>query len=443
MVVFPPLQPYNQWDPEAPESEGYSESGADDDGLIHDSNDFEDGPEEEEWFDQFVKGASEDSVAPTELDPATPVPSAPARENKVEEVKVVRPVARPLGHAGHAGPSSGSDVMMIEDSPVKLEVWVDPDETRAREKEEKAKKMQALRDELKLLEIQMERVLTRREQLGLAADMKAEKAELKGKGKGKGRAGGRGRGRGRGKVLSESANPETTPEKAKPTKRAPAAADTPEKRELFPDPPAPVTSSPAVKQPKKRIRGKAKAKCAIPEVPAASHDPVPDPVDEKPAPTAKAKAKSVAKPKAKPTAAEPENASSSSSEHKIGKATQKATLKLLKEMKGSDEAGWYHAKELYKALKFHKLSERKDVPKFDFWNLSMYWGTGRVGVLQKHQRGPVHLISFGGVHVKNIAMSAHAARMYATWHVVWYFKEKIKLQAAFSQFFLYHAVIPA
>ena len=266
-------------------------------------------------------------------------------------------------------------------------------------------------------------VLTRREQLGLAADMKAEKEEQKVKGKGKGRAGGRGRGRGRGKVgvdPSKVAEPETTPEKPKPSKRAPVPVDTPERRELFPEPPAPVASSPAVKQPKKRIRGKGKAKVAMPEETAESHEPVPDPVDEKAAP--KQKAKSRAKPKAKPSAADPADPADASTtkERKIGKATQKTALDLLKGMKGSDEAGWYHAKELYKALKYHKLSDRREVPKWDFWSLSMYWGTGRVGVLQKHhQKGFTHIISFGGVHVKNIAMSAHAARMFVTWQLTW------------------------
>ena len=261
--------------------------------------------------------------------------------------------------------------------------------------------------------------------------MKAEKEEQKAKGKGKGRAGGRGRGRGRGKVgegSSEVANPETTPEKPKPSKRAPVQVETPERRELFPDPPAPVTSSPAVRQPKKRIRGKAKAKAAMPEEPAVPEEhampeePVPDLVAEKVPVIPKQKAK--AKPRAKPPAADPADPAdpaqpadaSNTRERKIGKATQKAALDLLWDMKNSDEAGWYHAKELHKALKYHKLSDRMEVPKWEFWSLSMYWGTGRVGVLQKHQqKGFVHIISFGGVHVKNIAMSTHAARMYVTW----------------------------
>ena len=148
------LQPYNQWDPDAAESEGYAESGADDDGLIHDAGDFEQESEVDEWFDQFIKSASEDSVAPTELEPETPKPSAPAVANKGKEVSCLRPVARPLCHPGQ---SSGSDVLMIEESPVKLELCADPDEQPNREKEEKVKKMEALREELRRLEVQMER----------------------------------------------------------------------------------------------------------------------------------------------------------------------------------------------------------------------------------------------------------------------------------------------
>ena len=121
--------------------------------MIHDSNDFEQESESEDWFDQFIKGASEDSISPTELDPATPKPSAPAVADKGKEVSSVRPVARPLCHAGQ---SSGSDVLMIEDSPVKVELCVDPDEELNREKEERVKKVEALRDELRRLEIQME-----------------------------------------------------------------------------------------------------------------------------------------------------------------------------------------------------------------------------------------------------------------------------------------------
>ena len=298
----------------------------------------------------------------------------------------------------------------------------------------------------------------------MAADMKSEK------GKGKSRGGGRGRGRGgRGKAsaaAASSAPPEMTPEqKAGKRSKPPPSVATPERRVLFPDPldeetaPAMETSPPA-KQPKKRTRAsKAKAKPIQTteqevEIPATQPDPEimeestaemqeegqedvepKKPISQETTSTkvtgrkakkvtkakAKAKAQSApaadsAKADAAPADAVPAEAvPAEPKERKIGKAAQKSALNHLRATKETDEAAWFHVKELYKASKFHKLSNKHEVPKYCYWTFSMYWSSGRVGLLQKKDGKSVHVISFGGVNTRNIAMSAQAARMYVTW----------------------------
>lgn len=132
------------------ESEGFDEEGGEDDGLIYDSGDFEEEDPEDAWFEQFVArslselekgGGMEGSKEDTEKQPgATP-----------------RPVARPL----QAPPAT--DVLTIEDSPVKVEVEEDPgvegirhltvSPSKEASREERAA---ALRAQIKALEEEME-----------------------------------------------------------------------------------------------------------------------------------------------------------------------------------------------------------------------------------------------------------------------------------------------
>ena len=90
------------------ESEGFDETGGDDDGLIHHAEDFEDEDPEDAWFEDFLTrslSAVEDESGEKDT----------KGKDKTESVASPRPVARPL-----QAPSA--DVMMIEDSPVKAEI---------------------------------------------------------------------------------------------------------------------------------------------------------------------------------------------------------------------------------------------------------------------------------------------------------------------------------
>ena len=276
----------------------------------------------------------------------------------------------------------------------------------------------------------------------MAADIKAEKDAKKGKGKGdkgdkgekgekgkgSGRGGGRGRGRGRGRkaAVSSASQPEipevtATPEHPpRASKRDPPAdLTTPERRVLFPEEPEIPKASPA-KPPKKRVRGKKSAAVETPEVEA----PQEGDMTEVPKAKAKAKAKQHRKGKHPEAKAVIEGKSegdekdkvegpTEGKERKVSKAAQQAALKCLQEAK-ADEASWFHAEKLFEALKGKKLENKRDVPKFDHWSLSVYWSSSRVGLLQKQQKRFQHVLSFGGVYCKNIAMPVLAASMYVT-----------------------------
>ena len=293
-------------------------------------------------------------------------------------------------------------------------------------------------------------VLSRRDQLGLAADIKAERDAKKGKGKGKkgdqgeekakgrgsGRGGGRGRGRGRGRSAASASDPpeipevteNTTPERPRRTSKRhpPAGKNTPERKVLFPDEPEnPSKVSPA-KPPKKRVRGKRQVAAETPEVEVPQEG---EAMTE--APKAKAKAKQRCKPKQTKAEAEIEGKGEDNEknndndndkvegppqgkERKVSKAAREAALKCLKDAK-TDQASWFHVEKLFTALKAKKPKTKHDVPKFDHWGLSMYWSSSRVGLLQKQQTRFQHILSFGGVYCKNIAMPVLAATMYVTW----------------------------
>ena len=283
------------------------------------------------------------------------------------------------------------------------------------------------------------KVLSRRQQLGLAADIKAAKEAEKGSGKGVGRGGGRGRGRGRGKARQaadipeepKTADPEATPEPPKRRhrlKRAPTPKQTPERRQLFADPDPeegdkdkPMETSPPVKQPKKRSKRSraAKAKAApAPEVPAPEvpcpevpgHE-VPEP--EAPGPDQPA-AGSEGKGDEKKDDGKAKEKGKGEGAKVPGKVAKKSAITMLRDAKEKDKAGWFHVQQLHKALKFHRMEDKSQVPKYEFWRLSAYWGTGRVGLLQKQGKKFQHIISFGGQYVKNIAMPAHAGIMYVS-----------------------------
>ena len=101
----------------------------------------------DEWFDNFLKSSSN---LGSEADGPKALP------DKVEPDECTRPVARPLQRSMTTGPSSGSDVLMIEESPVKVEVLGEDDKNPSNDtKAKKVEQIAQLREHLKTLELQM------------------------------------------------------------------------------------------------------------------------------------------------------------------------------------------------------------------------------------------------------------------------------------------------
>ena len=159
LSIRSPLQPVNQWEPDGAESDGDGESGAASDGLIYQQSDYEEEAEEDTWFDDFLSSglaASPDRAeeAPQEPEPAKHGPKAADSDSQHD-----RPVARPL--AGHdlAANHDRPKVLLIEDSPVKVECH-EVDESSAVATHSimvtKEQEARALREQIAELERQME-----------------------------------------------------------------------------------------------------------------------------------------------------------------------------------------------------------------------------------------------------------------------------------------------
>lgn len=283
---------------------------------------------------------------------------------------------------------------------------------------------------------EMPEVLTRRVQLGLAADHKEESKQGKGRGKG------RGRGRGK-KTKTDAVDHEEVP--AAPaaessSKRGPPA--TPERRRLdfdvaaSPDHHASDLAekgTPPVRQEKKRVKatakGKAAAKSAKAEQPAkhepdtgnepstketkkrarkgkkAGTEPAPEP-----APSGQPKPVGEAVPHADP--APPEDAVVRGKKGPSERAI-KGALKHLAEAK-EDPASWLHVIKLWDVMdNMVHTKENPNLPKMQYWSYSMYWQSGRVGLLQKRVgEGSVHVCSFGGATCTKISLPLKAAFMW-------------------------------
>ena len=240
-------------------------------------------------------------------------------------------------------------------------------------------------------------VLTRREQLLLAAKSKENKQ--------KGR--GRGRGRGRGKAnratsnapeheaeldngedqgLEEKASASTKRPIASPTRRKLCFdsdnANTPAKEmhmEISPAKSEKDKESPPVKQKKKRTKRATKNDAKKVEVnkeddgAAASSQP-----DKQPQPPAQPEQERKAKtiPRIPPT-----------------QSQQTWAEEALKEAK-ADPSAWFHVKKLFEAT---EVGERQWARKMMYWGFSMYWEARRVGLLQAKTPGSKkknHVCSF-------------------------------------------------
>ena len=286
------------------------------------------------------------------------------------------------------------------------------------------------------------KVLTRRQQLKVAAEEKADKlAEKEGKKQPAPKAGGRGRGRGRGRGKSKVVDPETVPEPhgevSSPTKNRVDSdmevdeqkvsqkrpMHTPERRQLFPDgadmgvSPAKATDgsvpSPPVKQDRKRskqaaVKSKAKAEAR----PGRSNQNPKSPAKEVEK-TSKHE-KKVDK-KGKDTDKEGGKDGEQEGDKEI-KPVRPPSQKLIKwahdhlaEAK-QDSSAWFFVIKLFEGT---KVAERScDTKIFGNFSFSMYWRTRRVGLLQKQVGGgSKHLMSYGGGICQHIGIPYTACRL--------------------------------
>lgn len=275
-------------------------------------------------------------------------------------------------------------------------------------------------------------VLTRREQLGLAADAKDDTK--------KGRGRGRGCGRGRGKIAerpvdgeilgSKTANEEEEP--IDPVRRL----DFSENDENGPaEPPKEMEVDPA---PKKRTRAKPKAKAkakakgndeappndaAEAEVPMASSPPI-----KQKKKRAKGPSKDAAAPDAEPVpsaaaaaaAGDVEAVPAEKGKKGPGRAAIKWAENHLKES-SQDPAALWHMSRLW-GFETIKVSQETwgSFPKPTYFGYSMYWKTRRVGLLVKGptSKDSTHVTSFGGERCRSISLSLKAAMMFVAALVV-------------------------
>lgn len=260
-------------------------------------------------------------------------------------------------------------------------------------------------------------VLTRRDQLALKAK---EKEDAKNGEKGKGRGGGRGRGRGgkggRGKKAAVEPQGESSMDQENVSSKRAAEATPPPKvsaeqpRDEVDDMQTPVrnldaaldaeanpgvTASPAIKQPKKRAKNSRATKSTAAKSKAAPR-------------ASQKKTEADSEPQAENQDAENQRVE----EPKPSKPPSKNLISKARHIlqDNSDPAGWHH---VTKMLENTKGNERDIDDKSMYWQYSMYWGTRRVGLLQKKAgEKAAHVLSFGGGHCKHIGIPMEACRMY-------------------------------
>ncbi len=262
-------------------------------------------------------------------------------------------------------------------------------------------------------------MLTRRQQLALAAQQKQEKEEMKASGRGGSRGGGRGgrgKGRGRGKKApKEIQHPEDVVmeapdvEKKSSSSKGVVGQSTPERRRLFPESPVakrehpePVvasTRSTPVKQEPKKARKTRKAKTNEgPEGKGDSKDAKKQDAQE-----------AGGKQKEEDAKEKEDNEKKNKNKQPPTKAQQDQAMQELTEAK-ADPAVWEHVLKLFEAT---HTPERDHAGRLTYWALSMYWNTHRVGLLQKHAgRASTHVLSMGGGHCKHIGIPAAACRLF-------------------------------
>lgn len=243
------------------------------------------------------------------------------------------------------------------------------------------------------------KVLTRRQQLGLAAEAKAAPGSKSG---GRGRAN-NGKGRGGRKAKAKATTDGDGPPVAKLDPPVGVDAEMDEKLgkrgiESTPPKPKPVEgameSSPPLKQPKKRAKASAKSKAKTcepePSKPSASSG---DKVVEPPQSS-----------KTEKTADKQEIKPKTPSQSQI-----KDAVEDLKDAKTDSEL-WGFVNVMFQATEKDPQA-CKDT--FNNWSYSMYWNSKRVGLLQKGSGGRnSHVLSFGGTFCPHIGIPAAACKIY-------------------------------
>ena len=276
-------------------------------------------------------------------------------------------------------------------------------------------------------------MLTRREQLGLAAkgDEKTdgEKAPAKGGGRGRGK-GGKGRGRGgRGKKQGDPEDmevekvaskrpPEKTPEKSPGKNLNGDEFEGSPKKSLAEEFEKAVAASPPIRQEKKRSKAAAKEKAKedkegveVKKQEKKDTQKTDQKTEEVPKESRRSK-------KAKKDEGDTEKKEGVEEKEEVDKEKKqprppsKSQVDVAKhemmEYK-DDPASWAHVERLYEAT---KISERECTPKSMYWSYSMYWGTHRVGLLQKQTSGKnTHVTSLGGGHCIHIGIPTEACKM--------------------------------
>ena len=263
-------------------------------------------------------------------------------------------------------------------------------------------------------------------------DDKDPQKPARGGGRGGGRGKGRGRGRGRKQAPTEPVDemevdgiggvngkrsPERTPEKTpeKVTNTGGEDSSGSPRKNLESQFENAVIQSPAVKQEKKRPKRATKA-AAKPKAASKPKQTQEEKEDEKMEEKEDEKKTNKQEKKRDSKKEEPEKDQKKDEKHEERETkprtisdAQVTKAKHELEMYKEDPAGWAHVIKLFDAT---KIPERDSTPKYMYWAYSMYWGTRRVGLLQKQPSGKnVHYSSFGGGHCTHIGIPTEACKM--------------------------------
>eukprot|EP00438_Fugacium_kawagutii_P012769 Skav214218 [mRNA] locus=scaffold489:544926:549630:+ [translate_table: standard] len=269
------------------------------------------------------------------------------------------------------------------------------------------------------------KVLTRRDQLGLAQEAKDDSKAGKGRGRGRGRGRGKIAERVEEKVLGPSSHKDDVPEKPVERKLKFGSDDEngeepkqdvapPEKTEIDPAPKNKSRKRTAAAKPKAKAKAKPSKDAdagGSAECPMAASPPIKQ--KEKRRKNGKDSKQEAVAPSSADIPAEGQLEANAEKKKGPGRALVTFADKHMKDA-SNDPATWFHVAQLWPALADKSITQDKwqTVAKPHYWSYSMYWKTKRCGLLTKNANGGVHVTSFGGVWTRNIALSLQAAQMF-------------------------------